>query len=332
MAGASYPPLGRAAVALPAALLLWLAAGCTHPADFTAEDALKAARQFVEGQVTQNSSPAPLRTVGYALGRPEADVRGWRVRAATQSVYPDQAVALLREQVLTLTAAEGTRIGRDRQLRVSESRATATHTARGDGLGLYYLANSAGDPLTVRTAAMRKLLDLRDLPDEFSPLGARPDVRFGVGKDGWGPLAIAPDGSRIAFTTTGEHPFSAVVGTDGRDLTPLDLYVEAKPQLVAWSADGRNLAVVVHNAAGTTHLAVYDLAARRRLDAALRNRWELPQYSVQHVFWRDAAALLQFQVGSGTAPGGDPRLLGTWEWNLTTGEMTRVTSGSQRNP
>lgn len=102
----------------------------------------------------------------------------------------------------------------------------------------------------------------KELPNAVRPHGAPADAQFGPGRD-LQAVALAPDGNRAAFVTIGGHGMLGVVevkdrarAATGTTITALDLYYGGGGREVAWSLDGRQLAVTVGTPKGNVALLV----------------------------------------------------------------------------
>lgn len=95
------------------------------------------------------------------------------------------------------------------------------------------------------------------LPNLFRPYGANQGVEFGVGKNGWGALALSPDLRQIGFVTRGTHAFLGVVDRGGQ-LKGLDLWFEGGPGELLWSLDGKYLAATNASARGIYVLQLWN--------------------------------------------------------------------------
>ncbi|MBE3576151.1 MAG: hypothetical protein IMX00_00395 [Limnochordales bacterium] len=109
------------------------------------------------------------------------------------------------------------------------------------------------------------VLRLTDLPAEFTPAGASPEVRFGVGRARFGPLAFAPaDPSRFAFSSSGVHGFVGLASRQGFE-RGLDLYFEGDVVEIRWSPQGQYLLVDVLEPSGQVVTFIYDVVRGTRL-------------------------------------------------------------------
>lgn len=108
----------------------------------------------------------------------------------------------------------------------------------------------------------RKLAALAELPQVLRPREAAPGVEFGVSRDRVDAIALSPDGRTVAFCTGGVNGTLAVAG-EGAALSALDIFPHSDCDALAWSADGRWLAVAVRSPAPSHALHVWQVRDRQ---------------------------------------------------------------------
>lgn len=209
-----------------------------------------ARRQFEEAGETIAGTSNPHWTY-FAL-------RSWNGVEALVTAhegYSATAYASYREERLTWGKVGG-------KWRIVRARFTPRHTLRAsrDGSAILYEAvGAAGAP------GPRAVLRLADLPAEFTPAGASPEVRFGVGRARFGPLAFSPvNPSQFAFSSGGVHGFVGLATLQGFQ-RGLDLYFEGDVVEIRWSADDRYLMVDVLGPSSQVVTTIYDVASGARL-------------------------------------------------------------------
>lgn len=170
--------------------------------------------------------------------------------------------------------------------------------------------------LTGGTGQKIKLLELAQLPDTFRPQGS--DTEFGVGKDSFGPCALSPGGTRVAWATMGLHPLVGYLTVREPRPVPLDLYFEGSIQAVSWAPQDDYLVVQVLSPAGGSSLYAYAVPRRARIPFPGRNQFPPSGYRVSIRGWRDGHTLL-FRVEN--LPGTAPPEAGEWTWDLKTGKV-----------
>lgn len=175
-----------------------------------------------------------------------------------------------------------------------------------------YLADGSGEK--------KKLVDLDQLPATFRPRGA--EAEFGVGRDGFGPCALSPGGTRVAWSTVGLHPVVGYLNLRQPQPVTLDLFFEGGVGALAWSPRDAYLAVQVQSPAGGTTLAVYDVGRAAALPFPAREEFPPSAYEISLSGWRDEHTLA-FRVQS--IPGQPPPVAPDWTWDVRKGEVTRGT-------
>lgn len=204
-------------------------------------------------------------------------------------------------------------------------------TLRREG-GIWRVAEVARDPLPWWTVLedqgvlwvkprgdaepTRRLLALGDLPREASPAHAAPGTTFGVGRDGFGPLALAPSGTAVAGFSRGLHPVLFVADLEPGRLRVLDLYFEGGGVDLAWSPDAKWLAVRVAQPSGTTGAALYHVPSGAPVDLGLGAIQPPggPPPHVTRLAWSGAGYALDLDAGP---EGGVSR----WRFDLRTGAL-----------
>jgi len=170
--------------------------------------------------------------------------------------------------------------------------------------------------LTGGTGQKIKLLELAQLPATFRPQGGQSD--FGVGKDGFGPCALSPGGTRVAWTTAGLHPLAGYLNLQDRRPVPLDLYFEGGVQALSWAPGDGYLVVQVLSPAGGTVLAAYAVPRGNRIAFPATQQFPPSAYRLSVAGWKDDHTLL-FRVE--TLPGNPPPGIDQWWWDLKAGKV-----------
>lgn len=272
------------------ALLGLIAWGGWHTATVTGRPALDLALEAFLDARLRRDEPAARRFLAAGArrqftdaGEPLAGVsnphwtyfatRGWNgpvVTVVAHQGYTGQPFASYREEYLTWGRVggewriTGTRFGPRYILEVTR-----------DGAALEYNYPN-GSPPGSPPGSPQPVLRLADLPAEFTPAGAAPEIRFGVGRDRFGPLAISPTDPRLlAFTTSGVHGFLGLANVTGK-VRGLDLYFEGDALEIRWSADGRYLLADILSPSGDVRTLVYDVASGARLPMERLRAYPLP--------------------------------------------------------
>lgn len=170
--------------------------------------------------------------------------------------------------------------------------------------------------LATATGQKKKLLDLQQLPATFRPQGA--DAEFGVGKEGFGPCALSPGGTRVAWSTAGPHPLVGYLNLREPEPVPLDLYFEGAVQALSWAPQEDYLVVQVLSPAGGSTLSAYAVARRSLVPFPVRSQFPPSAYRLTVSGWRDRQTVL-FRVH--TLPGQPPPETVDWSWDLKGGQV-----------
>lgn len=167
------------------------------------------------------------------------------------------------------------------------------------------------------------LLQLKDLPEEFSPIGAKGE-RFGAGREGFTTLAIRPDNKEAAFGTWGVHGLVGVVEA-AENATPviLDLLTEAQAKLLVYSPNGAYLAVEEAAPTGSTRIRVYKIQGRRLMDMGLNVTFPPDRYHLNISRWENDSKTLLLRVNRFNQDAVEDRL-GTWAVEVETGERQKI--------
>lgn len=168
------------------------------------------------------------------------------------------------------------------------------------------------------------VLRMSDLPSDFTPEGAQGDVRFGVSRDHFVALALAPDGKSLAFSTGGVHGFLALLSPGAPEpLKGLDLGFETDFTGFLWSPDGSYLAVMTAPPSGAISVSLYNASSGRRVVLpALNDAFPGGNYLVRPAEW---ASVMQLRLAVEAAPGAaaDSTKLGAWLLDVESGRLSR---------
>lgn len=233
--------------------------------------------------------------VSCVTGKPRMTLLAAEVPIQVEVSGRRTATARLATIVLSIESRRG--VGRILALRQSGSLAAT-------GKGASLLAGPARNPVEVFSATQ--------LPVMFTPAGAPQGVAFGVGRDRFSALAISPDSKRVGFVTPGVHAFLGVLDLGTRKARGIDLFFEGGGNLLAFSPDGRYLAVEVATAAGSDRTFIYDWAAGQRVGPDLAGRFPIESYHVRLEGW-DSRNTLWVVVSGAQGRAGD---VGGRRWAL----------------
>lgn len=265
---------------------------------------------LTEGRTGRALESGERPLTGYSVGR--AAIRPenkFVVETAVQSVYTGQPTAQNIRESLVLVYQDG-RYLIDSVLEIRQTVLFARNRQ-------LVIRNEQGE---------RPVLSLSQLPQELSPQGAGPEVRFGFGRDRFVAAAVSPDDQRIAYGTAGTHGglgWADLSQTPARNY-PLDLIFEGSATLLVFSPTGRYLAAQYLSATGNQGLRIYQPEQNRWLDFKLGAQFPPEQYSLVLRNWEEDGSSLLFRVNPGagvTAP--DAAKLGDWELDVIGGTLNR---------
>ncbi len=189
----------------------------------------------------------------HLVGLTEVE-EGWLVETRESLVEPTKPLSLVVTNFYLVVNEQGQAAIDWPDRRWSEAKAKPYRGSAAE-------AFPQGRALVLRQQTGESLIQ-PDLPNDFQPFGAGADIRFGVGRDGWGALALSPDLKQIAFVTQGTHPLLGLVDASGK-VRGLDLWFEGGAGELAWSPDARFLAASNFSPRGVFVLQLWDLTANR---------------------------------------------------------------------
>lgn len=153
----------------------------------------------------------------------------------------------------------------------------------------------------------RKLAVLSDLPAVMRPRAADPGVEFGVSRDRVTRVSLSPDGGTVAFCTGGVHGTLAVVTAGGASgasatasstatsLRPLDIFPQSDCDGVAWSPDGKWMAVTVLGPAPSHSLHVWQTDGWQARRVELKSQ----RPTLSRLRWQDRGFTFEEKVEDG---------------------------------
>lgn len=190
-------------------------------------------------------------------------------------------------------------------------------------LGASQARTKAGDLLWKNDSVQSTLMRLRELPNDFSPIGSKGE-RFGVGKSDFLTLAIRPDDAEVAFATAGTHGLIGTVTVKNPPVvTPLDLFFEGNAKLLVYSPNGKYLAVEEAAPSGSSRVRVYLPQTKRLLGLNLDSAFPQDQYYLNISRWETDSKTLLIRVNRFSTKANEERL-GTWAVHVDTGEREKI--------
>lgn len=177
------------------------------------------------------------------------------------------------------------------------------------------------------TGKPEKILSRLDqLPQELTPQGAGPDIRFGFGKEGYAAAAMSPDNRRVAFATRGIHGGIAWIENVGEQIivTPLDILFEGLAGLLILNPEGKLLAVQYFSPTGNQALRIYNLDRRALIPTQIGAKFPPDRFSLALLNWESPSVLLfKVKSGAGAGPANEDQL-GNWRLELESGRISQA--------
>lgn len=167
------------------------------------------------------------------------------------------------------------------------------------------------------------IIKLEELPEEITPQGAEPEIRFGFGKDRFTSIALSPSEKKIAYGTIGVHGGLGWVDLSVKPFRNhiLDWIFESAPTLMIFSPDEQYLAVELTSSVGNQVLQIYSVGSGKLLDFKISSRFKVDQYSITLLNWDDGETVT-FRVSG--QPGENNEDTGNWSLNVVTGEFIKL--------
>lgn len=220
-----------------------------------------ALQRLVAGARGQAAAPGELTQ--YCLLQSTEVEEGWLVQTREySSVAPEPRSTVTTD--FYLVVREGDRLALDRpERRWTAQKAESYHPTT---IEAYPDPKNREHGLIMAEDGKRLLARMvPNLPKEFTPYGASPDITFGVGDNGWGALAVAPIGQQVAFVTRGTHAFLGLTDASGQ-VTGLNLWFEGGAGELAWSHDAQYLAATNMSPRGLFGLQLWSLQQNAPVD------------------------------------------------------------------
>lgn len=184
------------------------------------------------------------------------------------------------------------------------------------------------------------VFNLQRLPLEFTPLGAGPEIKFGVGREGYSAVVLKPDQKGAAFASRGTHGFIGVLNWQDKTLSeqkvgeaefaPVDLAFESSVALLTFSPDSRYLAAEINEPTGGRTVRIYQITGKgevKRMVPEVNKDFTSEKYNLSYSRWEpDGEAILLRATAVQERPGAEEEKLGVWVINLRTGQREKMIS------
>lgn len=169
----------------------------------------------------------------------------------------------------------------------------------------------------------KEILKIDDIPQYAIPHGGAPGQKYSIGRDGFGPVAGDSEGKKLAVSTIGKYPALLSMDMEGKQLKPLDLYFDESIQSIAWSQDGKYLAVEMTNPSGSRYIYVYDAEKGEKIDDPMKNMLKPSKYSVNTPYWISEKELVFNVSALSTLTPGEEKNLGSYKFDVKNKSLTK---------
>lgn len=168
----------------------------------------------------------------------------------------------------------------------------------------------------------REIVKLDDLPRFAAPQGSTPDIKYSIGRDNFGPIALDPDGKVLALSTVGTYPSLMTMDEEGKKFKSLDLYTEGKVRSLIWSSDGKSIAALMSGRGGN-FLNIYDIEKGKRIDDPMRSAFKSDVYSIQNPYWISEGALVFNVMGVSKLTPDQQKQVGSYKFDIKNNSLTK---------
>jgi WD40 repeat protein len=169
----------------------------------------------------------------------------------------------------------------------------------------------------------KEILKLDEVPRYATPQGGAMGQKFSIGRDGFGPIAGDAEGKKLAVSTTGQYPTLMVTDIKEKQVKPLDLFFDESIQSIAWSQDGKHLAVEMANPSGARYIYVYDAEKGSKIDDPMKNVLKPAKYSVNTPYWISGNELVFNVTGVSTLAPDEQKNTGTYKFDVKNTSLTK---------
>jgi len=169
----------------------------------------------------------------------------------------------------------------------------------------------------------KEIIKLDELPRFATPQGGSPDLKYNVGRDRFGPLALDIEGSKLAISTVGVNPSIMILDTKKKQVKPLDLFFDENVQSIAWSQDGKFLAVEMINKGGARFLYIYDVEKEKRVDDPMKEALKSDKYSIDNPHFISENELVFNVSGVAKLTADEQKKAGAYKFDVKNVSITR---------
>lgn len=168
----------------------------------------------------------------------------------------------------------------------------------------------------------KEIVKLDDIPHFASPQEGTPDIKYPIGRDSFGPVALDPDGKVLALSTAGKNPALMTMDAEGKKFKVLDLYLQGKVRSLTWSEDGKSIAALMSGIGGD-YLNVYDADKGKKLDDPMKNAFKSSIYTVQNPYWISEGQLVFNVMGVSTLSPDQQKQVGSYKFDIKNNSLAR---------
>jgi hypothetical protein len=169
----------------------------------------------------------------------------------------------------------------------------------------------------------KEILKIDEVPQYATPQGGAPGQKFTIGRDGFGPIAGDIEGKKLAVSTTGKYPAVLIMDIKEKQLKPVDIYLEDTIYSMAWSQDGKHIAVEMSNPSGARYINVYEAEKGSKIDDPMRNMLKPDKFSVNTPYWISENELVFNVKAVGNLSPADQKNTGSYKLDIKNTSLTR---------
>lgn len=170
----------------------------------------------------------------------------------------------------------------------------------------------------------KEILKIDDMLKYTTPQGGAPGQKYSIGREGFGPIAGDTQGKKLAISTKGQYPTILIMGINEKKLQPLDLFLDESVQSMAWSQDGKYLAVEMSNPSGSRYLYVYDVEKSSKIDDPMKNILSPDKFSIDTPYWISDNELLFNVSGLSQLSPEEQKSTGSYKFDVKNTSLTKL--------
>lgn len=168
----------------------------------------------------------------------------------------------------------------------------------------------------------KEVVKLDDIPQYSAPQGSTPDVKYPIGREGFGPISLDPDSKVLALSTVGTNPALMTMDAEGKKFKVLDLYLQGKVRSLTWSEDGKSIAALMSGTAGD-FLKIYDAEKGKIVDDPMKNAFKSTTYTIQNPYWTSEGQLVFNVMGLSSLTADQQKQVGSYKFDIKNNSLAR---------